>query len=348
MSVEMMTAVYNSDLDKNQKAIALALADVGDNEGKGIYPSVARIAWQTGYSERQVQRILKRLKNDEIVVSEGRSHLGTNIYFLDVSKLPKRPSFAEYRAAQNEQIEGGDILSPYRVTSTTEKGDMVSPDPLDNHIYIDGDSDEERQALIAALSQVCQGYPNLFIGEECEFWQTAEILQMNGFTVQDVKDFEGWWTANGSYPGKPALKSLRTKIEQAKTGFVPAPAKGKGFIDQWSQVMDWLSDKIAFANLPAQVQSVIKMCGGPRYFRSMQENQIGFYQDLFSWAYRIYLNGNNGSIQDRFFLLALKAHYDKGETAGVFTESVTPYNLKDSYQRYGSYFQNQRIAANLK
>ena len=62
MSIKVMTQVWELDLPRSEKLIALALADHGDDDGAHIYPSVARIAWKTGYSERQVQDILRALE----------------------------------------------------------------------------------------------------------------------------------------------------------------------------------------------------------------------------------------------------------------------------------------------
>lgn len=137
MSIRMMTAVYESGLPKNEKAIALKYADFATDDGEGVYPAVGRVAWETGYSDRQVQRITQNLLDRGVMIFIGvHPHYGTNEYKLNEKKLPKRPSYAEYLASRGDKMSGvtkcrgGDICDDEGVTFATDGGDMVSPDPL--------------------------------------------------------------------------------------------------------------------------------------------------------------------------------------------------------------------------
>lgn len=56
-----MTMVWELDVPNNFQSVLLVLADFADDDGTNAYPSVDRISWKTGYSERQVQRILRQL-----------------------------------------------------------------------------------------------------------------------------------------------------------------------------------------------------------------------------------------------------------------------------------------------
>ena len=63
-----MGGVWELDLDHRQKFVLLALADHADHNGGSVRPSVALIAWKTGYSKRQVQRIIRDLEEAGILV----------------------------------------------------------------------------------------------------------------------------------------------------------------------------------------------------------------------------------------------------------------------------------------
>jgi Helix-turn-helix domain len=72
MSVRVMSAVWELDLPQNEKLVLLALADHSDDRGS-CYPSVARLAWKSGYSVRQMQAIMKNLRDGGILEVIGSS-----------------------------------------------------------------------------------------------------------------------------------------------------------------------------------------------------------------------------------------------------------------------------------
>lgn len=94
MSVRMMALVWELDLPKPEKFLALALADFADDDGGNIYPSVARLAWKTSDSTRNVRRLLRRLEESGllVIVQRGGGRFGftgrgiTTLYRLDPTK----------------------------------------------------------------------------------------------------------------------------------------------------------------------------------------------------------------------------------------------------------------------
>ena len=68
MSVKQMALVWEHEFDHAEQSVMLALADHAHDDGTGIRPSMARVAWKTGYSERQVKRIVKRLRDERRVL----------------------------------------------------------------------------------------------------------------------------------------------------------------------------------------------------------------------------------------------------------------------------------------
>ena len=58
MSVRAMGAVWALKIPPADKLVLLAMVDHADDEGKRIHPSVELISSKTGYSDRQVRRIV--------------------------------------------------------------------------------------------------------------------------------------------------------------------------------------------------------------------------------------------------------------------------------------------------
>ncbi len=61
MSKAIEFQVWRSALDCELKPLAAVMADMGNDDGLGIYPSVGYLAWLIGRSERAVQYQLQRL-----------------------------------------------------------------------------------------------------------------------------------------------------------------------------------------------------------------------------------------------------------------------------------------------
>ena len=125
MSVKQMALVWEYEFKPAHQQIMLALADHAHDDGTEIRPSVGRLAWKTGYSERQVQRNLKELRNDlKILVLQrkGGGRGNPNVYRFDWTKGVKKSPF---------------IPKGERVTSENGKGDIsdikgdtaTSPEP---------------------------------------------------------------------------------------------------------------------------------------------------------------------------------------------------------------------------
>ena len=127
MSVKMMSAVYDSDLEKSVKAIALAYADHADDDGGSIYPATSRVSWKTGYSERQVRRATAQLKKMGVLKKAGTMESGVILYRMIAAKLPQRPPYDLWR--EENKKGGGDKMSG--VTGCQGGGDKISPPPVE-------------------------------------------------------------------------------------------------------------------------------------------------------------------------------------------------------------------------
>jgi hypothetical protein len=126
MSVKVMGQVWDADLPRPEKFVLLSYADHAAHDGTGIYPSVGRMAWKTGYTDRSIQTITKRLIKQGILVPDGKMSDGRNRYRLDATKLPKRPPYGGENSSPPEKSSGEGVKK------TAPGGENSSPKPSCN------------------------------------------------------------------------------------------------------------------------------------------------------------------------------------------------------------------------
>lgn len=107
MSGKMMGAVFDLQLDAPEMLILLALADHADHDGRNIRPRLGYVAWKTGYSERQVRRIVRKLEGLQILRCQGHATGGrhrSTLYRMDISHAPRKSPYKD--------TEGDDEAKP--------------------------------------------------------------------------------------------------------------------------------------------------------------------------------------------------------------------------------------------
>lgn len=167
MSIDAMSLVFWADPEKvssTEKLVLLAMADYGNNEGYGIWPSVKTLAIKSSLSERTVQAALKKLQESNLVtfvaepvMVKGKCIRG-NEYTLNIDllfsicvdiKTKKRvikttpgigSEVGEAGApTQVQEIHPPESDSPTGVNLVREVGEAAAPETLFKH-HID---DEE-------------------------------------------------------------------------------------------------------------------------------------------------------------------------------------------------------------
>lgn len=124
MSVRLMSILWERyPAGGSELLLMLALADWADDDGNRIYPSVATLAKKVRQSERNVQRLLRKLVKSRLleVVGSERGGSGRTTHY----RIPV------------ERVTSLHPLLPERVTSRASKGDTqgqkgdiaMSPDP---------------------------------------------------------------------------------------------------------------------------------------------------------------------------------------------------------------------------
>jgi hypothetical protein len=68
MSAKVMGRVWELDIGHPEQTVLLAMADHASHDGTDCYPSIGLLTWKTGYSRRQVQRLVHKLEDAEILV----------------------------------------------------------------------------------------------------------------------------------------------------------------------------------------------------------------------------------------------------------------------------------------
>lgn len=136
MSVKIMGGVWEIQLPAPKLLVLLAIADHTDHEGNGAWPAVPLIAWKTGYSERQVQRIIKSLIVDKLLKKTERPGK-SSMYSVDLKAGTAKTDYKEWLKTRNprQNVTPDTTMSPPVVTQPCHpSGDTaMSPKPSSTH-----------------------------------------------------------------------------------------------------------------------------------------------------------------------------------------------------------------------
>jgi hypothetical protein len=113
MSIRQILQVWEHEFSHPHQAVMLALADHAHEDGTGIRPSINRIAWKTGYSERSVQNIMSQLRDLGIlVVVVPATPFTPNEYRFKWSAATPKPAFDDYMALKKGRKGRGANSAP--------------------------------------------------------------------------------------------------------------------------------------------------------------------------------------------------------------------------------------------
>lgn len=149
MSIEAMNAVWEMDLKPNLRLVALAYADHASADGTGMYPAIDRIAWKSGYSERQAIRLTQCLVDEGVLIADGMGPYGTSKYRLNMGAKARETYVSERAQMSPESGSEGGVTNgpeapaemspesggqgvtnaPGGVTNEAEKRAEMSPEP---------------------------------------------------------------------------------------------------------------------------------------------------------------------------------------------------------------------------
>jgi len=138
MSYRLQPLIWNTDMKPSQRFVMLALVDYADDNGQNIYPSIETLSRKTGYSERNVQRILKSLEDEGLILIVGRSKYGTIRITLNLPAIQERKAVEDDTPTDDNLSQINDKMSQIndKMSQINDKMsqsyDKMSPDPLLN------------------------------------------------------------------------------------------------------------------------------------------------------------------------------------------------------------------------
>lgn len=147
MSLEMLSAVWNLDLERNEKDVLEVLAWHSNADGI-CWPSRARIMYTKGLSESVVKRTIRSLKKKGLITVEAHAEGGrgkTPLYKLHPEKGANKPPFEEWKQGQKgaraSSKRGPELRPPNRHKEPLSKGDSLRSSPAG------GESDDSAPAM---------------------------------------------------------------------------------------------------------------------------------------------------------------------------------------------------------
>ena len=247
MSVRIMGGVWDLDLDPPKKFVLLAMADHADHDGRKCHPSVRLVAHKTGYSERQVQYIVRELETLGILEVEqpGGGRGNPTHYRIVLENGAKTAPFMPEKGADIAPItaQKGAIQAEERVQSTTERVQSTTERVQSSRAHVDKvnrqePSREERTAPAepkplqpwGLLEAVCEemgadatGLPGSVRARQLA---VAKRLIADGFTEDDGRRMVRWLLPQGWVNGSVDLfliEKQRGKWLMARKPDAPPP-----------------------------------------------------------------------------------------------------------------------------
>lgn len=253
MSIAVMSRLFKAQLGSpNRKILAIRLADFADDDGRGIWPTVGRLANETELSERTVQRLLREFVDDGllIVVAEGGGRPGqATRYDFDMRVL-------ERFAGAKKVVDGchgdtGVTVSPVTTEAATgDNGDrdgchgvtqtVIEPSynpSLERARESEQESKENRKAVEKAFKRAFHAWPTFVDDSEPKAWKAWNALTAD----ERIKAFEetpryievvkatgrGKICSYQIYLIEKRWEKLPVKAEVQQSGSVPAAQLGK-------------------------------------------------------------------------------------------------------------------------
>lgn len=129
MAAKIVGAVWELDLSQADAWVLMALADHADHEGV-VFAGQELLAWKTGYSERQVRRILDSLEEKRILIPQniGRGRGVVQGYRIETQGAPRKAPLNKRTKCPVKAAQKADILSGEKAVNLSsfpeEKADI--------------------------------------------------------------------------------------------------------------------------------------------------------------------------------------------------------------------------------
>lgn len=169
MSIQAMVWAMKQEVvtAPTPRHVLLCLANYAGEDGVGAFPSVARLARDTGLSERAVQQNLAKLAEAGVIVAGNQALAAARIDRTD--RLPNVWNIA-MDATGRQGTQRGEPAAPRRVNGvnlvqngvnlTTERGEPAAPDPSINHQVTKEQERVQPAAAQGRFDEFWSAYPN--------------------------------------------------------------------------------------------------------------------------------------------------------------------------------------------
>lgn len=246
MSAKIVGAVWELKLPAPKLLVLLALSDHADHNGNNVFPSMGLVAWKTGYSERQVRRIVKQLIADKLLLEKKRPGK-TTLFSINL-----------VAGEQKEAYNPGQNVTP----QTDVTPDKMSPHPGHLDVLPTPDiqmSDEPsvepsgKKNVRAPKKDVVPFPPHIVRGMETK--RADPIGDMQGYRL--IKAFIEAFPENARNPTIQHQATVKAAAsELARAGYKPeevtAVVKGKLAAGKTDYVFIWLGADLQSYRLEKQ------------------------------------------------------------------------------------------------
>lgn len=217
MSIELTSIAYSKQLQAKHQRVLVLLCDFANDAGV-CWPSIGRVAWKLGVSDRTVIRAINDLEAMG-AVEVRRRHGHANIYLIRLDCLPDKPPYIPPYDETAPRVDGvttdtmtprqnvtpdnlsseSDKMSPQNGQNVTSRGDKMSPKPP-------GEPSEEpsknhhtaRASLRESFEQFRQAYPRGHINPKSAWdaWQRLnpdpELVELIMIGLERWKASDQW------------------------------------------------------------------------------------------------------------------------------------------------------------
>ncbi|MDH0366747.1 helix-turn-helix domain-containing protein [Brucella anthropi] len=238
MSIAVMSRLFKAQLGSpSRKMLAIRLADFADDDGRGIWPTVGRLALETELSERTVQRLLRDFVDEGllIVVAEGGGRPGqATRYDFDMRALDNLQ--AGKNAADGCHGVTGVTVSP--VTTVAPTGDIDDADgchgvtqtviePLDKPLgerarESEDDGRESRKSVERSFKRGFHGWPTAISDSEPEAFRVW--LSLTPEERQAAVDEAARYVEAAKATGRKLVCSYAVYLRERRWEKLPAKA----------------------------------------------------------------------------------------------------------------------------
>lgn len=238
MSIAVMSRLFKAQLGSpSRKMLAIRLADFADDDGRGIWPTVGRLALETELSERTVQRLLRDFVDEGllIVVAEGGGRPGqATRYDFDMQALDNLQSGKP--AADGCHGVTGVMVSP--VTTEAPTGDIDDADgchgvtqtviePLDKPLgerarENEDDGRESRKSVERSFKRGFHGWPTAISDSEPEAFRVW--LSLTPEERQSAVDEAARYVEAAKATGRKLVCSYAVYLRERRWEKLPAKA----------------------------------------------------------------------------------------------------------------------------